>query len=136
SADDPEVRLTGAASDELIALVAGWKGDVPAVGRSILTAPRQVRFAEVYQDSGLIAGARAVVTGDWLGLSLVTVVPEARRRGLGRLLVRRLAGWAAQAGATRAYLQVESGNAPAIALYERLGFTTHHTYITWRYEAG
>ena len=27
------------------------------------------------------------------------------------------------------YLQVAADNAPAIALYESLGFTTHHRYV-------
>jgi len=41
-----------------------------------------------------------------------------------------MAQWATQRGATRAYLQVEERNAPAIALYGKMGFGTHHTYLT------
>ncbi len=36
--------------------------------------------------------------------------------------------WAAELGATTAYLQVLGDNGPALALYEGLGFTTHHAY--------
>jgi ribosomal protein S18 acetylase RimI-like enzyme len=39
-----------------------------------------------------------------------------------------LAGWAAEQGATTAYLQVLGDNLPALALYERLGFLEHHRY--------
>jgi ribosomal protein S18 acetylase RimI-like enzyme len=35
------------------------------------------------------------------------------------------------AGATRAYLQVEERNTAAVAMYAGLGFTTHHAYVTW-----
>jgi ribosomal protein S18 acetylase RimI-like enzyme len=45
-------------------------------------------------------------------------------------VVRGLAQWAAQRGATQAYLQVEERNTAAVTLYGRLGFSTHHTYLT------
>jgi ribosomal protein S18 acetylase RimI-like enzyme len=38
---------------------------------------------------------------------------------------------AARAGAHRAWLQVEAVNAPAIALYERAGFSTAYSYLYW-----
>jgi predicted GNAT family acetyltransferase len=39
-----------------------------------------------------------------------------------------LARAALQEGASAAYLQVETGNAAARALYDALGFADHHTY--------
>jgi ribosomal protein S18 acetylase RimI-like enzyme len=72
-----------------------------------------------------------VVTGDWSGLSLVEVMPQARRQGLAKQITRALAGWAAGAGAMRAYLQVEQHNEAAVRLYGTLGFTTHHSYRVW-----
>jgi ribosomal protein S18 acetylase RimI-like enzyme len=36
--------------------------------------------------------------------------------------------WGAELGAATAYLQVLGDNSPALALYESLGFTTHHQY--------
>ncbi len=65
---------------------------------------------------------------DWVGLRAITVSPDRRRRGLGLAVVGALLDWGAERGATTAYLQVLSDNEPALALYERLGFTTHHTY--------
>ncbi len=43
-------------------------------------------------------------------------------------MVKELLGWAAERGATTAYLQAEGANEAALALYRRLGFVTHHTY--------
>jgi ribosomal protein S18 acetylase RimI-like enzyme len=133
------VDLAETPSEDWLAIVAGRKGGLPAAARHIMSAPRQVRFASVYEDSpgprqdrSLVAIARGVVDGDWLGLSLVEVVPTARRRGLARLVTRALAGWARDEGATRAYLQVEEHNEPAVALYADMGFTTHHRYVNYR----
>jgi GNAT superfamily N-acetyltransferase len=127
----PAVRLGAAPSDGWLAVVAGRKGGLPAAARHILTAVRQVRFAEVYATSGdLLAIARGAVTSGWFGVSLVEVLPGARRRGLAQHVVGALARWAGEEGATRAYLQVEERNTAAVALYERLGFATHHHYLT------
>lgn len=105
---------------------------LPAAAWHVLTAVDQVRFAHVYGDEKLLAVGRGTVTGGgrWLGLTLIEVIPDARRRGLGRHTVGALARWGAEVGATGAYLQVEEGNQPALALYARLGFTTHHSYAT------
>ena len=66
--------------------------------------------------------------GSWLGLAGLEVDPSHRRRGLGLALVAALVAWGAEQGASTAYLQVHADNAPALALYDRLGFEHHHTY--------
>ncbi|HEY2672475.1 MAG TPA: GNAT family N-acetyltransferase [Rugosimonospora sp.] len=126
----PDVRLDPTPSAEWLAVVAARKGGLPPEAYRLLTGPEQVRFAALYGDGELLASARGAVVSGFLHLSLVEVVPAARRRGLAGLLTRTLAGWAAQHGAHTALLQVEEHNHPAVALYARLGFTTHHSYVT------
>ncbi len=58
----------------------------------------------------------------------VEVSPEHRRQGLGRQVLAALVGWGAEQGATTAYLQVLADNEPARALYDGLGFRTHHVH--------
>jgi N-acetylglutamate synthase len=129
---DGEVELATTPPDGWLAIVGGRKGAISAAARHVLTAVPQVRFASVYgAEAAPVAVARGVVTGDWLGISLVEVAPQARRQGLARRISRALAGWAAAEGATRAYLQVEEHNTAAVELYRTLGFSTHHSYRTW-----
>ncbi|MEO3743758.1 GNAT family N-acetyltransferase [Plantactinospora sp. B5E13] len=144
----PPVELADTPSAEWLALAARRKAaapsaapaELPPAAHHVLTAVGQVRFAHLYDrpstdsDGGreLVAAARGTITGQgrWLGLTLVEVVPAARRRGLARHLVRGLVEWAVGQGATDAFLQVEEHNEAAVSLYRRLGFTTHHTYQT------
>lgn len=69
----------------------------------------------------------AVLDGDWLGLHGLYVDPARRRQGLATALVGVLLERGAEQGATTAWLHVETDNVAAIALYESLGFRTHHT---------
>jgi ribosomal-protein-alanine N-acetyltransferase len=53
----------------------------------------------------------------------VSVVPDSRREGLGRALVRQFIDDARRLGAEQCFLEVRVSNSAAIALYERAGFT-------------
>ncbi|WP_213452639.1 GNAT family N-acetyltransferase [Rhizomonospora bruguierae] len=127
------VELAATPTPGWLRSVAGRTGTLPPAAHHILAAVERVRFAHVYGDGGdLLGTARGTVTGGgrWLGLFLIDVRPEARRRGVARHLIGALAQWAAGEGAIEAFLQVEEHNEPAKALYRDLGFTTHHTYVT------
>lgn len=52
----------------------------------------------------------------------LSVVPDARREGLGGELLRRFLVEAVRLGAEQIFLEVRVSNAPAIALYERERF--------------
>jgi N-acetylglutamate synthase len=131
------VALEAEPSAEFLAVARARKTALPDAALRVLTGPAQVRFAEVRGDDGaLLAMARGAVVDGWVHLGLVEVVPAARRRGHAAQVSRALMEWGRGAGATRAVLQVEEHNAAAVALYARLGFTTHHQYVTFRSERG
>jgi ribosomal-protein-alanine acetyltransferase len=53
----------------------------------------------------------------------LSVVPEARRQGLGRALLAQFVADAQGLSAEQFFLEVRAGNAPAIALYVAAGFS-------------
>lgn len=68
-------------------------------------------------------------SGEWVGFRTIEVAAEHRRQGLGLAVMAALVEWGAERGAATAYLQVLGDNAPALALYDRLGFVEHHRYL-------
>lgn len=127
------VRQDQAPSAGFLEVITARKAGLPDAARRILTGGT-VQFAEIPSSDGRtpLAIARAAVVGEWMHLGLVEVHESARRRGLARAVTQNLSAWAATVGAERAVLQVEERNAPAVALYASMGFTTHHTYVTYR----
>jgi ribosomal protein S18 acetylase RimI-like enzyme len=126
------VRLEEHPTPDFLAIVRARKESLPDAAMSVLTDVPAVRFAEVRDDDGsLLAITRGAVVEDWLHIATVEVLPVARRRGLAVSAYQALAQWATTIGARRAFLQVEERNEAAVALYARLGFTTHHTYVTY-----
>ncbi|MFE6590169.1 GNAT family N-acetyltransferase [Streptomyces sp. NPDC057781] len=75
---------------------------------------------------------RCVVDGRWVSFAAVEVDPAQRRRGLATAVMAALARRALDEGASAAWLQVETDNAGARALYAGMGFAAHHAYHHYR----
>lgn len=75
---------------------------------------------------------RCVVDGRWASFAAVEVDPAQRRRGLATAVMAALARRALDEGASAAWLQVETDNAGARALYAGMGFAAHHAYHHYR----
>jgi GNAT superfamily N-acetyltransferase len=71
---------------------------------------------------GMASGGRAPVAEEAAGLYSMWVEPAARGTGVAAAIVGAVAAWAAERGYAVLGLGVTTGNARAIALYERLGF--------------
>lgn len=123
--DLPPVRLDPEPTEAWLAAYHYRGGALPPVARAVLLHAARPVFASVEEDGAVLAIARGAVDEGWLGITAVEVEPHARRRGLGRHVVRGLLAWS-QAHA--AYLQVADDNLGAIAMYEQMGFGVHHRY--------
>ncbi|MFE1049197.1 GNAT family N-acetyltransferase [Streptomyces olivaceus] len=111
---------------------------VSEVALRVLGSGPSVWFATV---PGAEAGApaaigRCVVDGRWASFAAVEVDPAYRRRGLATTVLAALARRALEEGASAAWLQVETDNAGARALYAGMGFAAHHAYHHYREPAG
>lgn len=102
--------------------------------RAVLSGGPSVWFATIAGEGGGAPAAigRCVVDGRWAGFAAVETAPERRRQGLAKAVMTALARKALDEGASAAYLQVETDNGGANALYEGMGFTVHHVYHHWR----
>lgn len=121
-------RVTATPSPQWLASYHYRGGALPDAGVRVLGRGDAVGFAEVVVEGQVVAIGRGSVTDGWLGVTAVETAPTHRRRGLASTVLRVLTGWASDRGATDVYLQVDPTNTPAIAMYERAGFTVHHTY--------
>lgn len=76
----------------------------------------------------VLACGQSAAEADLVGLYDVFTHPQARGRGLSRLLCSHLLAQARAAGARLAYLQVDADNHAARAVYRRLGFADAYAY--------
>ena len=105
---------------EKICFSMPWTADMI---RSELNNPSCLYLAAV--DGGTLVGYIGVQTVlDEGYINNVAVHPEYRRRGIAAALISLLAEQAQAIGLAFLPLEVRESNAPATALYEKLGFTT------------
>lgn len=101
---------------------------LPPVARKVLTSAPEQLFVSIRDGDEVLAIARLSIADGWAGISAVEVHADRRRQGLGGAITAAACLAAEQRGLSRVFLQVEVDNAPARALYRRLGFRYSHRY--------
>lgn len=128
------------AAPATISLAPGTSRDLDSV-IEVMVAAFDDRFGEAWtrsQCAGILPlpGVRLILArlgetsvgfslvravSDEAELLLLAVVPDVRRRGIGRTLLDDFLDHAREVGASRVHLEVRDGN-PAIAMYRAAGF--------------
>ena len=131
---DPAAALADAPDAAWMAMFLG-EGLDPVDGESrarSLSRATGTRYASLRENGHTLACGAASFGQGWLGVHGMRTAAAQRGRGLAGRLLRAMAREAAQRGITQAFLQVDASNAPALALYQRLGFSTAWAYAYWR----
>lgn len=120
-------------AEACIALSSGGTDDRDLL-ISILSAikPQTGCFLIDDVEKGPRATVLAIHDNDLAGIQSLGVVEGQRRKGIATEILSAALRWARLRGAKKAWLQVSAANRPAIALYEKLGFSTAYHYHYWR----
>jgi [ribosomal protein S18]-alanine N-acetyltransferase len=120
------VTLTTAHVDELMAHerdMFGAESWSAAAYREEIADKRRRHYLAAVDGAGVLLGWGGVrVIGDEAEILTVGVIPAARRRGIGTLLLDALLEHARHDGAEFAFLDVRVDNSDAQRIYERAGF--------------
>jgi N-acetylglutamate synthase len=103
-------------------------GAEPSAARAVMSGSPDQLFASLEIDGVTVGIARVAFTQGWAGVFALHVTPDHRRTGVAVQLMGALADAARSRGIRSVYLQVLNASTPALGLYERLGFSTHHEY--------
>ncbi len=97
-----------------------------------LSRSTTVVFASLADAQGPVAAGTASLSQGWGSVHGMRTAERARGQGLAGCVLAALAQEALSRGTDRMFLQVEEGNAAALALYRRAGFQTAWRYHYWR----
>lgn len=134
-ADDTSgVSLDARPADAWMAMFLG-EGLDPVDGASrskALSRAQGTLFASLREDGQTVACGAACYAQGWFSMHGLRTAASQRGRGLAGRMIRAMAEEAQHRGITRAFLQVDGSNAPALALYRRAGMAMAWSYAYWR----
>jgi N-acetylglutamate synthase len=132
TARDPAVRLSSRPTADWLTAMAALQRQAKkqqALYRRIVGALAiPAAFAALVEADRVAALAFGAIHAGVICYESVVTDPRRLRQGLARRIIASLAAWAVEHGASAACLEVEAANAPALALYARLGFTELYRY--------
>ncbi|GGJ48725.1 GNAT family N-acetyltransferase [Deinococcus roseus] len=122
--EDAESIAEGARKD------FGFGMNLDDLRRELREEPEPHRVLKV--NGRVVSNLRVFHTESRAGIYAFRVHPDFRRKGLGELLMRQVLFDLQQQGYQQVWLEVNSSNPPAIALYKKLGFEVSVNYGYYR----
>ena len=127
-----DARLRHAEADEFARVVGQLRGSPSeqqdAHAQRLKQSPVPYQGWILQRGQAVLACGQYAREGSHVGLYDIYTAPKARNQGLSRALCADLLRRAAAEGAQTAYLQVDAANAPALAVYRKLGFEPGYSY--------
>ena len=119
-----DVELSSEPTGEWLAVyLSGLAADRKAIAPAILAGLPTPRTFFACRRTGVVVGAGLTIPdGELASVQCMATLPAARRQGCARAVLRAIEAQAAARGCRYLYLQTESANASAVALYQSFGF--------------
>ena len=119
-----DVELSTEPTPEWLAIyLSGLTPNRRAVAPAILAGiPAPRRFFACRRAGQVVASGLSVADGPLASVQCMATLASARRQGCAQAVLSAIEAWAAAQGCTHLYLQVETANVGAVALYESFGF--------------
>ena len=129
----PQVNFTDDIPDVWIESLFDLKGTVNPIHRAVVPSMyhaivKDTICASIWDNGKIVATGLGILDRDYIGIYAIHVREDFRHRGYARQICTGLLKEGINKGASKAYLQVVKGNAPAQALYTSLGFKFAYTY--------
>jgi len=124
--------MTAPLPEAFVEAVGAMRGSPPTQRAAhlerIAQSPQDIRPVVAWREGRPVASAVLSVEDDVAGLFDIVTASAHRGQGIGTEIVAALLARAWERGARIAFLQVDEGNGPALAIYRRFGFHTCYRY--------
>jgi len=119
-----DVELSSEPTGEWLGVyLSGLAEDRKAIAPAILAGlPAPRTFFACRRTGSVVAAGLTFPGGELASVQCMATLPAARRQGCARVVLRAIEAQAAARGCRHLYLQTESANVGAVALYQSFGF--------------